>query len=48
MQTRCLRALPQQGPIYKNRFGKYSFAVPLMGKFILRTYDLPTAPVPLA
>ena len=24
--------------VYKNRFGKYSFAVPLMGSFIRRTY----------
>lgn len=30
--------LAQQGMVYKNRFGKYSFAVPLMGSFIRRTY----------
>ncbi len=30
--------LSQQGMVYKNRFGKYSFAVPLMGSFIRRTY----------
>ena len=27
--------------IYKNRLGKYSFAVPLLGRFILRNYDPP-------
>ena len=27
------------GLIYKNRYGKYSFAVPLLGKFILRQAD---------
>lgn len=38
--------LAQQGLIYKNRFGKYSFAVPLMGNFIRRTYrpNEPTLP----
>jgi hypothetical protein len=41
--------LAQQGMVYKNRFGKYSFAVPLMGSFIRRTYRpnepaLPFAP----
>jgi hypothetical protein len=35
--------LAQQGLVYKNRFGKYSFAVPLMGTFIRRTYR-PTEP----
>jgi hypothetical protein len=30
--------------IYKNRVGKYSFAVPLLGRFILRTYQLPEPP----
>jgi hypothetical protein len=37
--NQMLASLGEQGLIYKNRFGKYSFAVPLMGKFILRTYD---------
>ncbi len=31
-----LAALSEQGLIFKNRHGKYSFAVPLMGKFISR------------
>ncbi len=31
-----LVALSEQGLIFKNRHGKYSFAVPLMGKFIFR------------
>lgn len=42
--NQMLVSLGQQGLIYKNRFGRYSFAVPLMGKFILRTFDPPTAP----
>lgn len=37
--NQMLVSLAQQGLIYKNRFGKYSFAVPLLGKFIRRTYD---------
>lgn len=40
--NQMLASLGEQGLIYKNRFGKYSFAVPLLGKFILRTYDLPS------
>ena len=31
-----LGALSNSGLVYKNRYGKYSFAVPLMGQFILR------------
>ena len=31
-----LAALTEQGLIFKNRHGKYSFAVPLMGRFISR------------
>ncbi len=43
--NQMLAALSEQGLVYKNRFGKYSFAVPLLGKFILRTFDPdPTAP----
>jgi hypothetical protein len=42
--NQMLAALCEQGLIYKNRFGKYSFAVPLFGSFILRTYAAPTAP----
>lgn len=41
--NQMLASLSQQGLIYKNRFGKYSFAVPLLGKFIQRTYEPPTA-----
>lgn len=45
--NQMLASLSEQGLIYKNRFGKYSFAVPLLGKFILRTYDPdPDAPTP--
>jgi AAA+ ATPase superfamily predicted ATPase len=36
--NQMLSSLGEQGLIYKNRFGKYSFAVPLLGKFILRIY----------
>jgi hypothetical protein len=40
--SQMLVNLGEQGLIYKNRFGKYSFAVPLLGNFILRTYEPPT------
>lgn len=36
--NQMLAGLAERGMIYKNRFGKYSFAVPLLGRFILRTY----------
>ena len=39
--NQMLSALSDQGLVYKNRFGKYSFAVPLLGGFILRTYEPP-------
>ncbi len=39
--SQMLVSLAEQGLIYKNRFGKYTFAVPLLGGFILRTYDPP-------
>lgn len=39
--NQMLAGLAERGMIYKNRFGKYSFAVPLLGRFILRTYELP-------
>ena len=44
--NQMLGSLSQMGLIYKNRFGKYSFAVPLLGAFILRTYapDKPQLP----
>lgn len=41
--SQMLASLSEQGLIYKNRFGKYSFAVPLLGRFIRRTYDPPNA-----
>jgi hypothetical protein len=34
--NQMLAALSDNGLVYKNRHGKYSFAVPLMGPFILR------------
>lgn len=41
--NQMLASLAEKGMIYKNRMGKYSFAVPLLGRFILRTYELPEA-----
>ncbi|MCD6297847.1 MAG: ATP-binding protein, partial [Deltaproteobacteria bacterium] len=35
-----LNSLSLAGLIYKNRFGKYSFAVPLLSQFILRQYNI--------
>ena len=34
--NQMLSALSDAGLVYKNRYGKYSFAVPLMGEFIKR------------
>ena len=34
--NQMLTALAAQGLVYKNRYGKYSFAVPLLGRFIRR------------
>jgi AAA ATPase domain len=42
--NQMLASLAERGMIYKNRLGKYSFAVPLLGRFILRTYELPDDP----
>jgi hypothetical protein len=42
--NQMLVSLAERGMIYKNRLGKYSFAVPLLGRFILRTYELPDNP----
>lgn len=39
--SQMLTGLAERGMIYKNRFGKYSFAVPLLGRFICRAYELP-------
>ncbi len=36
--NQMLASLIKVGLIYKNRFGRYSFAVPLMGEFIHRQY----------
>ena len=40
--NQMLVRLADQGLIYKNRLGKYSFAVPLLGSFIRRNYCPPT------
>ncbi|HMI81302.1 MAG TPA: ATP-binding protein [Solirubrobacterales bacterium] len=37
--NQILASLAERGMIYKNRLGRYSFAVPLLGRFILRTYE---------
>lgn len=37
--SQMLAGLAERGMIYKNRFGKYSFAVPLLGRFIIRTHE---------
>ncbi len=37
--NQILAALANAGLIYKNRHGKYMFAVPLMGDFVRRQYD---------
>ncbi|MFF2243289.1 ATP-binding protein [Arthrobacter sp. NPDC058130] len=37
--NQILSSLSDQGLIYKNRFGKYSFAVPLLSEFIKRTTE---------
>lgn len=39
--NQMLASLAERGMIYKNRFGRYSFAVPLLSRFILRTYQSP-------
>ena len=35
--------LSDAGLVYKNRHGKYVFAVPLLGQFVERQMDLPTS-----
>lgn len=37
--NQMLSKLAEAGLVYKNRFGKYSFAVPLLGKFIKRQQE---------
>jgi Cdc6-like AAA superfamily ATPase len=44
--NQMLSSLAERGMIYKNRLGKYSFAVPLLGRFILRTYEPSNEPEP--
>jgi hypothetical protein len=39
--NQMLVRLSEQGLVYKERLGKYSFAVPLMGTFVRRTYGPP-------
>lgn len=42
--NQMLVSLSERGMIYKNRLGRYSFAVPLLGRFILRNYEPSSAP----
>jgi AAA ATPase domain len=42
--NQMLASLAERGMIYKNRFGKYAFAVPLLGRFILRAYEPSSEP----
>jgi hypothetical protein len=37
--NQMLASLAERGMIYKNRLGRYSFAVPLLGRFIIRNYE---------
>jgi len=37
--NQMLASLTERGLIYKNRFGRYSFAVPLLSAFIRRTHE---------
>jgi hypothetical protein len=37
--NQILASLAERGMIYKNRLGRYTFAVPLLGRFILRTHE---------
>jgi AAA ATPase-like protein len=41
--NQMLASLAEKGMIYKNRMGRYSFAVPLLGRFILRIYPAAAA-----
>lgn len=43
--TQMLAKLSDKGLVYKNRHGKYSFAVPLFGQFILRKTKKPKQPL---
>lgn len=44
--NQMLVSLSDQGLIFKNRYGKYSFAVPLFGRFILRQMHAESDPQP--
>jgi len=44
--SQMLAALGNAGLVYKNRHGKYSFAVPLLGRFILRQQERENARTP--
>jgi hypothetical protein len=46
--NQMLSKLGEQGLIYKNRFGKYLFAVPLLGEFIRRSFEPSSGPEPPA
>ena len=41
--SQILPRLIDKGLIYRNRYGKYSFAVPLFGKFVQRKYETPAS-----
>ena len=43
--NQMLVSLCEAGLTYKNRHGRYSFAVPLFDRFILRQVQVPTSPV---
>jgi len=43
--SQMLVALSESGLVYKNRHGKYAFAVPLLGQFILREEAERTRPI---
>ena len=45
--SQMLSTLSDAGLVYRNRHGKYSFAVPLMGRFILRQTELMTSLSPI-
>jgi hypothetical protein len=40
--NQMVNSLADLGLVFRNRFGRYSFAVPLMGGFIRRTYQPPS------
>ena len=43
--NQMLLRLADKGLVYKNRHGKYSFAVPLLGQFIQRRATKPIQPL---